>query len=74
MSLHDFLTGALDLLQVIEGIQQRQDEIEEHIRKTQALRPGDAMRSMLLLQLKKQLDAVDEDMVRALALIQKNSE
>jgi multidrug resistance efflux pump len=69
MDLHDFLAGSLDVLALLESIEQRQAAIAADVAKLDALRSGDAMRSILLTKLRAECSAVEAELERAAALL-----
>lgn len=71
MTLHDFLSGAFDVLLLIDSIEQRQEEIEALTRKLDALPAGDAMRSMTLKRLRDQLAAAGDEISQAVSVLEK---
>jgi hypothetical protein len=71
VTLHDFLSGAFDVLLLIDSIELRQEEIEALTRKLEGVQAGDAMRSMILKRLRDQLAAADDEITSAVDILDK---
>lgn len=70
MALHDFLASSRELLELLESLERRHEAMSTDLARLDALPAGEAMRSLILASLRKEQQAADVDLDRAIHLLE----